>query len=155
MSRPPGPAGGDKKKLAAVLEREVEEPRSHDQFLDDLTEALPDQETLLRLLKAKDRHHRHAFYVKSELIWYRRFSWKIMRPLFVVAVLAAIGFSFQKMVDPTMGFASFVLGAVSVYLAIQFFAHRWMRQNEDRLKIVQTGYQDEVRALLNDLRSEK
>lgn len=154
MRRPSG-SGGDKKKLVAVLEREVEEPRSHDQFLDDLTEALPDQGTLLRLLKAKDKHHRHAFYVKSELIWYRRFSWKIMRPLFVVAVLAAVGFSFQKTVDPTMGFASFVLGAVSVYLAIQYFAHRWMRQNEDLLNKVQTGYQDEVRALLDDLRSEK
>ena len=89
--------------------------------------------------------------MKSERLWYRRFGFRVMRPLFVVAVLAAIAFSFQRVVDPTLAFACFVGGAAVLYLAIQIFAMRWMRQDEAKLAEVEKAYRRELEELRDEL----
>lgn len=153
MSEPRDLPAGRTGKLVALIESELANPGPYDDVLMKLSDLFAGDRAAIRFLRAKDDHHRHAFYVKSEEVWYRRFSWRIMRPLFLVAAMAAIGFLFQRIMDPAMGLASFILGGVCVYLAIQYFAHRWMRQNEERLREVNSRYASELRDLLDELRS--
>jgi hypothetical protein len=149
-----GPAGRAG-RLAALIERELRNPRPYSEVTEEVSDLLSGDEAALRFLRAKDDHHRHAFYVKSEAVWYRRFSWRIMRPLFVVSAVAAVGFVFQPVMDPALGLAAFILGGVCVYLAIQYFAHRWMRQNEERLREVDSRYTSELSEILDDLRAKE
>jgi uncharacterized membrane protein len=151
MNKPDEAAASRTQKLTSLVERELQHPRPYDEVLEDLSEITTGDPAMLRFLRAKDDHHRHAFYVKSEEVWYRRFSWRIMRPLFLVAAIAAIAYIFQRIIDPALGLASFILGAVCVYLAIQYFAHRWMRQNQERLREVDRRYASELENLLSDL----
>jgi len=139
-------------KLATLIEREIKYPGPYSEVLEEMSGLYAEDRDALRFLRAKDEHHRHAFYVKSEEVWYRRFSWRIIRPLFIVSAIAAVGFLFQKIMDPALGLAAFILGGVCVYLAVQYFAHRWMRQNEERLKEVDGRYTSELRSLLDELR---
>ena len=145
--------GSDPGKLLPLIEKELEYPRPYEQFLGDLREQFPHDGALLRLIQLKDKQHRFSFYVKSEHVWYRRFGWRIMRPLFIVAVLAGIGFLFQKIVDPALGFAAFLGGAVCVYLSIQYFAQRWMNQSQKRLDDIESEYRAELERIREELQS--
>jgi hypothetical protein len=153
MSPTSDAASSRSKQLASLIERELKTPRSYGDVLEELAEICAEERDVMRFLRAKDDHHRHGFYVKSEEVWYRRFSWRIIRPLFLVALLAAIAYSFQRIVDPALGLASFVLGAVCVYLGIQYFAHRWMHQNQTRMKEVEDRYAADLESLLEELRA--
>jgi hypothetical protein len=144
-----------RRTLVKLIERELDDPRPFSEVSEQVAGVLGGDREALRFLQAKDDHHRHAFYVKSEAVWYRRFSWRIMRPLFIMSALAAIGFLFQSVVDPALGLGIFILGGVCVYLAIQYFAHRWMRQNEERLIEVDSRYATELRNILDDLHSKE
>ena len=137
--------------LLRLVETEASDPLPFETFLERLEEAHPDDAVVARLLRAKDRQHRHTYYVKSERLWYRRFGFRVMRPLFIVAVLAAIAFSFQRVVDPTLAFACFAGGAAVLYLAIQIFAMRWMRQDEAKLAEVEKSYRRELEELRDEL----
>lgn len=140
-----------RRRLIRMIEREIEHPGTPQELHTGLRNLMPEAEALLRLLQLKDEHHRRAFYVKSESVWYRRFGWRIMRPLFLIAVLAAIGFSAQRAIEPTLAFACFVLGAVAVYLSIQYFAHRWSRQDLEKLTQYEAEYRRELTALRDEL----
>lgn len=137
--------------VARAVAAEQKEPRPIESVLADLEAALPAQAPLFRFLAAKDREHRHAFYVKSERLWYRRLGFRVMRPLFVVAILAAVGFSLQRVVDPTLAFACFVGGMVALYVAIQFFTIRWMRQDEAKLEAMRRQYHRELEEIASAL----
>ena len=141
--------------LLPQIEKELEYPRPYEQFLDDLKADFPRDKLLLRLIQLKDKQHRFSFYVKSEHVWYRRFGWRIMRPLFIVAVLAGIGFIFQRVVDPALGFAAFLAGAGSLYLAIQFFAQRWMNQSQKRLDKIESEYRIELERIRDELQANR
>lgn len=145
----------DRNSLLPLIERELEYPRPYVQFLDDLKADFPRDKLLLRLIQLKDKQHRFSFYVKSEHVWYRRFGWRIMRPLFIVAVLAGIGFLFQKIMDPALGFAAFLGGAVSLYLAIQYFAQRWMNQSQKRLDDIEGEYRKELERIRDELQTNR
>lgn len=145
------PASSRREALLRLVEAEAKEPLPYESFLERLPTVHPDDPALVRLLRAKDRQHRHAYYVKSERLWYRRFGFRIMRPLFVVAFLAAIAFSFQRALDPTLAFACFAGGAAALYLTIQVFSMRWMRQDEAKLAEVETTYRRELEALRDEL----
>jgi hypothetical protein len=147
----PPPAPRAAATLARAIAAERQEPRPMETILGELEAALPEEQALLRFLAAKDRAHRHTFYVKSERLWYRRLGFRVMRPLFVVALLAATGFSLQRVVDPTLAFACFVAGMVALYLAIQFWSLRGMRQDEDKLQAVEREYRRELEEMADGL----
>jgi hypothetical protein len=140
-----------RERLRKLLEREIERPGSYGSALEDLAELFPDQRLLFEFLRARDEEHRHAFYAKSQHVWYRRFGWRIMRPLFIVAILAGVGFSLQRAVDPTLGVACFLAGAAALYITIQIFAHRWAQRDLKQLDAVRERYRERLRALLGEL----
>jgi hypothetical protein len=144
----------DRKRLAAMIERELEEPREPARLQDELREELPELAPALRLLALKDEEHRTAFYVKSEGLWYRRFGFRMMRPLLLVGVLAAVGFLLQRAVDPALGLACFAAGAFAFYIVLQIFAWRWSRQDEGRLAALRDRYRLRLEALRDELREE-
>ena len=140
-----------RRRLLELIESEIESPREYEKLLSELAEQSDRSPAERELLLAADERHRHAFYVRSEEIWFRRFGWRIMRPLFIVAVLAAIGFSLQRVVDPAIGLSAFLGGGVCVYLAIQFFAHRWSAQDERKFKKVDETYRTRLQKLRDSL----
>lgn len=136
-----------------LITDELRSPGAYDNVLEELKGAFSEHEPVLRFLAAKDDQHRHAFYLRSQHVWYRKMGWKIMRPLFVVGVLAAIGFSLQRVIDPTVGVAVFLLGAATLYVIIQIFAHRWAYKDLARIEEVNARYKERLESLLEDLRA--
>lgn len=155
MGRSSGAKGRARDLLIDIISDEIRVPGSHDEVLKELEERFPEDRPLLRFLAAKDDQHRHAFYLKSQHVWYRRLGWKIMRPLFVVSVLAAIGFSLQRVVDPTLGVAAFLGGAAAMYIVLQIFAHRWAYKELGKMGEVNARYRLELESLLEELRGQK
>lgn len=141
-------------QLIELISDEIRSPGSHGEVLKELEEHFPEDSALLRFIAAKDDQHRHAFYLKAQHAWYRRLGWKIMRPLFVVSVLAAIGFSLQRVVDPTLGVASFLGGAAAMYIVLQIFAHRWAYKELGKMDEVNARYREKLEGLLEDLRGQ-
>ncbi len=138
-----------------IMEDESREPGSHSSVLDELETAFPEDGPLLKFLAAKDDQHRHAFYLKSQHVWYRKLGWRIMRPLFIVAVLAAVLFSLQRVIDPALGVASFLAGAAAFYVVLQIFAHRWAYKELARLDEVNERYRKSLEELMSELRRKK
>ncbi len=138
-------------RLRALLDREIESPGDPGRFREELERAFPDLEPALRLAALKDEEHRTAFYVKSEHVWFRRFGFRMMRPLFVVAVLAAVGFSLQRAIDPAIALACFLGGAFAFYAVLQGFAYRWSRKDLGRLDEARVRYRRSLELLRDEL----
>jgi hypothetical protein len=140
-----------RERLRKLIERELERPGSYGATLDDLSELFPEDRPLFEFLRARDEEHRHAFYAKSQHVWYRRFGWRIMRPLFLLSVGAGIAFALQRTVDPVLGVALFLAGAAALYILIQIFAHRWAQRDLRPLDAVRERYRERLRAILAEL----
>lgn len=140
-----------RERLRKLIERELEHPGSYGTALDDLSELFPDQRPLFEFLRARDEEHRHAFYAKSQHVWHRRFGWRIMRPLFLLAMGAGIAFSLQRAVDPVLGVALFLGGAGALYVLIQVFAHRWAERDLKQLDAARERYRERLRKVLAEL----
>ncbi len=140
-------SGDELAKLRSLIARELESPADPDAFRRALDDAFPDLRPALRLAAIKDEEHRTTFYVKSERVWFRRFGFRIMRPLFVVAILAAVGFSLQRAIDPTLALGCFLAGAFSFYAALQFFAFRWSKADQTRLDEARERYRMRLQRL--------
>ena len=139
-----------RRRLRALVERELEAPRDDAAFRSELQESFGALEPVLRLLDLKEELRRSTFYVKSEHVWYRKFGFRMMRPLFLLATLAAVGFLLQDAVDPTLGMLCFVGGAFLFYVVLQLFAWRWARLDERKLG----EFRDRYRRRLERLRDE-
>jgi hypothetical protein len=145
----------ERRRLRTLIERELDEPRDWARLLEELREAFPDDAPRLRLLALKDEEHRTAFYVKSEALWYRRFGFRLMRPLLLIAVLAAGGFLLQHAVDPALGLGCFLAGAFSLYVVLQILAWRWGRADERRLAAARDAYRLRLERLRDELAEEE
>jgi hypothetical protein len=141
----------DRRRLRELIDRELDEPRDWARLLEELRETFPDDAPRLRLLALKDEEHRTSFYVKSEALWYRRFGFRLMRPLLLVAVLAAAGFLLQRTVDPALGLGCFLGGAFSLYVVLQLFAWRWARADERHLAAARDAYRMRLERLRDEL----
>jgi hypothetical protein len=141
-------------KLKQILERELAAPGSAADALESLGEALPDLEPVTRFLKLKDEQHRHAFYVKSQHFWFRRLGWRLMRPLFVLAVVSAVGMALLWKGDPTVPLALFLAGAASFYVLLQVFIHRWAFRDLKKLGELNARYLQRIEELLAELKGE-
>ena len=144
-----------RRRLAELVSREIDSPGSLPNALDELRERFPGEKPLFEFLAAKDDQHRHAFYVKSMHAGYRKLGWRIMRPLMIVAVLAAVAFSLQRRIDPTLGIACFLGGAAAFYVVLQIFLSRWADRELEALDAVHARYRERLRPLLEELRGGK
>lgn len=142
-------------RLMEIIEEESRSPGSLPSVFDELETTFPEDGPLLRFLAAKDDQHRHAFYLKSQHVWYRKLGWRIMRPLFIVAVLAAILFSLQRIIDPAIGVACFIAGAAAFYVVLQIFAHRWAYKELKRMDEVNERYRRSLENVMDELRHKK
>ncbi|MBN1772886.1 MAG: hypothetical protein JXB32_16565 [Deltaproteobacteria bacterium] len=140
----------ERRRLRTLVERELESPRDDASFRQELLEVLGSLEPALRLLDLKEELRRSTFYVKSEHVWYRKFGFRMMRPLFLVSTLAAVGFLLQDALDPTLALLCFVGGAFLFYVVLQLFAWRWARLDERKL----AEFRDRYRRRLERLRDE-
>ena len=136
-------------RLARLAARELEgEPEDLAALAPLLAALAAEPERLAALLRAKEEQLKGAWFVEAEPLWMKRLTWRLMRPLFVVALLAAVGFSLQDAFDPTLGVSAFLLGAASLYVVVQFFAHLWARRDERRLAEVRRRYRETLGRLL-------
>lgn len=138
-------------RLRAMLDREIESAADPERFRSELERAFPDLGPVLRFAALKDEEHRTTFYVKSEHVWYRRFGFRMMRPLFVVAVVAAVLFSLQRVVDPAIALACFLAGAFAFYVVLQGFAYRWSRRDLGKLDDARARYRQRLERLRDEL----
>lgn len=140
-----------RERLVGLIRREIEAPGSHKALLEELGRASLADPPLLEFLAAADEHHRNAFYARSQHVWARRLGWRIMRPLFLVAVLAGIGFCLQRAVDPTLGTLLFLGGAAAFYVALQIHLHLQAGRDLRHLGEIDACYRNRLRALLEGL----
>lgn len=140
----------ERRRLLALVQRELESPRDDAALRQELLDACGSLEPALRLLDLREELRRSVFYVKSEHVWYRRFGFRMMRPLFLLAALAAAGFLVQRAIDPAIGLACFLGGAFLFYAVLQLFAWRWARLDERKLD----EFRDRYRRRLERLRDE-
>lgn len=99
-------------------------------------------------MKAKEEQLKADWYVEAEPLWLRKLTWRLTRPLLVTGVLAAVGFSLQSAVDPTLALSLFLLGAASLYVVQQVFTHLWARQDERARQRAERAYKDRLGHLL-------
>lgn len=144
-----------RERLIGILQGEIDAPGSRGPLLEALKEASLADPAVLAFLAAEDEHHRNSFYAKAQHVWTRRLGWRIMRPLFLVAVLGAIGFCLQRAVDPALGATLFLGGAAAFYVALQLFAHFWAERDLRKIAGIDARYRDRLRALLEDLAGKK
>ena len=138
-------------RLRGLINREIESPGDPQRFREALEEAFPDLEWAMRLASLKDEEHRTTFYVKSEHVWYRRFGFRMMRPLFVVAIIAAVLFSLQRVIDPAIALACFLGGAFAFYFVLQIYAYRWSRKDLGKLDDARSRYRQRLERLRDEL----
>jgi hypothetical protein len=141
----------ERRRLRGIVAREIEAPGDYPKLREDLQDALPRLEPALRLLALKDEEHRTAFYVKSEALWYRRFGFRMMRPLFLVSLVAAVLFLLQDAIDPALALGCFVIGAFAFYVVLQVFAWRWSRADEKKLGEIRHRYRQRLERLRDEL----
>lgn len=140
-------------KLIALLERERDDPRPFEQVLDEIEPLLAgESKQLARALHALAVADRQRFWVKSESIWFRRFGWRLMRPMLAACIVAAVIYAVQRAIPPSVGLMHFVFGAIAVYIMLQLYAHFWSRQDEAKLTKTQVELRDRLDRILKDLR---
>lgn len=143
----PGGGTGGARELAR---RELESPGRLGDLAPLAAALASDPERLAELLRAKEEQARAAWYVEAEGLWMQKLTWRLTRPLLLVGVLAAVVFVLQRAIDPTLGIFLFLLGAASLYVTIQLFAHLWARTDEKKLAQVNDRYRERLRALLDE-----
>ena len=141
--------------VADLVRQELESPEKFEVILDRLGESFPDLEPLWAFLVLKDSQHRHAYYVKSEHVFFRRLGWRLMRPLFAVALVAAVVSAFQQALDSTIALGLFLTGAASLYVVVQIFLHRWAWRDMKRLGSLDEDYRRKLSELLEALEGRK
>lgn len=134
--------------LAEMIRGEIQSPGSLGDVLGRIREERPDLSTLLQFLSLKDHHHRHAFYVKSGHVFLRRLGWRLMRPLFLLALAAAGVALLQRTLDPTEALSLFLGGAASLYVLLQVFLHRWAWKDMKKLASIEAEYRKNLTRLL-------
>jgi hypothetical protein len=138
-----------RREVLALIRREAEAPRPLAEFASDLVPDSAAAQLAADLLAAKEERSRAAWYVEAEPLWMRKLTWRLARPLFVVGVLGAIGFSLQRWVEPTLGVALFLAGAGGFYVAVQALAPLWARTDRRELERVDRRYRQRLEALLD------
>lgn len=141
--------------VAGLVRQELESPAGLEDSLGRVGELFPDLEPLWAFLVLKDSQHRHAYYVKSEHVLFRRLGWRLMRPLFALALVAAIVSAFQDLLDPSIALGLFLAGAASLYVVVQIFVHRWAWRDMKRLGSLDEDYRRKLAELLEGLEGSK
>ncbi|NMC70981.1 MAG: hypothetical protein GYA57_13080 [Myxococcales bacterium] len=144
----------ERRRLLALVERELESPRDDAAFRQELLDSCGSLEPALRLLDLREELRRSTFYVKSEHVWYRRFGFRMMRPLFLLAAIAAVAFLLQRAIDPATGLLCFAGGAFLFYAVLQVFAWRWARLDERKLAELRDRYRRRLERLRDELEEE-
>ncbi len=140
-------------RLADFLRQESQSPGRFADLRPFLADDESGAEIAVEFLRAKEEHSRGRWLVEAQPLWYRKFTWRVMRPLLAVAVLAAVGFSLQRAIDPALGVSLFLFGAACLYVTIQFFAHLWARTDARRLADLDRRYRDRLAQLLAEFES--
>ncbi len=137
--------------LAEVINEERASPRMLEDVLGRLEAERPDLAPFWEFLSIKDRHDRHAFSIQVEHAIFRRLGWRLMRPLFIVAIIAAAAsFLLMKQGDPTLLLAVFLSGAAALYLAFQVFLHLWAWRDVKKLTAITEDYRRRLATMLGE-----
>jgi hypothetical protein len=136
-------------RLAEIVRSELETPEAMATTFERLGDEAPSAE-FWSFLKAKDLHHRASFYLRTENLIYRRLGWRLMRPLFLLAITAALGFSLQRKMDPTIGVGLFLAGAAAFFVTLQILVHRWAWKGMRELERIDADYRRSLNAILGD-----
>jgi hypothetical protein len=146
-----------RRELGAAIRRELASPAA----LADLGAELArlgagassdaDRRLVHDLLAAKEEASRAAWYVEAAPLWMRKLSWRLIRPLLAVGLLAAVGFSLQREVDPTLGVSLFLFGAAAFYVAVQLLAPFWARADRREQARIDRRYRERLEKLLDEV----
>jgi len=139
-------------RLAQLIRRELERPDPEADLAALIAGGAAEDRLLAELLRAKEQQRKAHWFLEAEGQWLKRLTWRLIRPLLVVGVLAAVAFGWQRALDPTIGMALFVAGAASFYVTVQFFAHLWAQGDAKKVAQIDRQYRDRLQALLADIR---
>lgn len=146
--------GAGRRELAALIRRELDSPGSLADLAAELARlgtVAADEDRIHRLLAAKEEAVKAAWYVEAAPLWMRKLSWRLIRPLLAVGLLAAVGFSLQRQIDPTLGVALFLFGAAAFYVAVQLLTPFWSRADRREQERIERRYRERLEALLGEL----
>ncbi len=137
-----------------IIRREIDQPGSQEEVLSRLRDCYPDLEPLWQFLSLKDHQHRHSFYVKAEHVFCRRLGWRLMRPMLLLSVPAAVlltlVFSRAKGIDATLAVGLFLGGIAAFYVVLQVFIHRWAWKDMRQLDSLDQDYRQKLARLLEE-----
>lgn len=139
--------GVSRAAVAAWLRRQRESPRTLRDALVELDTVVPDAPALRLALEAIADADRQRFAVRLQSAWHRRFGWRMMRPLFAVVSLAALGFLMQDALPPILGFSLFAAGAAVFYAVLQVYAHVWTTRDEKSVAEAEARLRDALAAI--------
>lgn len=117
-------------RLLHVLEREAREPRALREVLSELEDLPAGTPLLAEAIAELAEGERRRRLARTQAEWFRRLGWRLMRPLFALAVVAALAFLAQRIIAPALGFVLFASGAAALYAVIQAYVHAWSRDGE-------------------------
>ena len=138
--------------LEKLIEKERHSPRPLPQILEEIGATHFDPPQLGPLLSVLAEADRERLRVALEAEWFRRFGWRLMRPLLAVGVAGALLFLFQSAIEPTLGLSLFLLGAAALFVVLQLYVHRWSRKDLKRRDAAQERLRnrlEEIRSLLD------
>jgi len=137
------------------LRRELESPRPFGDVANELGQLLPEDLQLARALRVLADADRKRFWVKSQVLWFKRFGWRMIRPMMAVGLVAAAGFMLQSSIEPTRGLMLFLSGVASFYVMLQIYAHFWSRHDEKKLASTEAALASELREILRDIERDR
>jgi hypothetical protein len=137
-----------RRRLLEIASAELEAPGTQSSPIDRIRELVPQEQRLLRLL---EEHQRACLMLKARHLWYRTLGWRLVAPLMMLGLAAAVGFSLQRAVAPVLGVGLFLAGAASYYVILQLYAHRWAAREHRQLDSREAQYRDQLRALMEEL----
>ncbi len=105
-------------------------PRAIEEIVQQLDAGIVADPLLAPVLVQLAASERRNAILSTEVDAQRRLGWRIVRPLFALAVVALPLFVWQKWVDATMGYALFVGGAACCYLVLQVYLQSWITRGE-------------------------
>ncbi|UCE02663.1 MAG: hypothetical protein JSW67_00160 [Candidatus Latescibacterota bacterium] len=143
-----------RQSLLRIVEQELAEPASDEALRERLGAALPAHSDLLDFLALRREHSQSTFLLRAQRALFRRFGWRVIRPFFLVGVLAGVGFTLQSHVDPTLGVMLFLAGAATLYVVIQIAAMRWSSRDEREQPRVDAEYRARLEELRERLRAQ-
>ncbi len=142
------------RRLIELIERELRQPRAFEEIARELPDLLPREPQLGAVLAALAEADRKRFWVKSQVLWFSRFGWRLIRPMMTIGILATGAFFLIDPGESGSHLLYFLMGVAGLYVTLQVYAHFWSRHDEKKLAAAERELRERLRDILDGLGGE-